>query len=86
MLSKIVLEVIKSLDHGLIWELGSSVFGDSQGKNTGVGSMSSSRGFSQPRDETQVSCIAGGFFTIWATGEAQHKYKVYIYYTVHGIL
>ena len=22
---------------------------------------------SQPRDQTQVSCIAGGFFTIWAT-------------------
>ena len=29
-----------------------------------------SRGSSQPRDRTQVSCIAGGFFTIWATGEA----------------
>ena len=24
-----------------------------------------------PRDRTQVSCIAGGFFTSWATGEAQ---------------
>ena len=22
-----------------------------------------SRGYSQPRDQTQVSCIAGGFFT-----------------------
>ena len=32
-------------------------------KNTGVGSISSSRGSSQPRDQTQVSCIAGGFFT-----------------------
>ena len=30
----------------------------------------SSRGSSQPRDQTQVSCIAGGFFTIWATREA----------------
>ena len=29
-----------------------------------------SRGSSQPRDQTQVSCIAGGFFTIWATREA----------------
>ena len=28
------------------------------------------RGSSQPRDWTQVSCIAGGFFTSWATGEA----------------
>ncbi|MDK6445863.1 hypothetical protein QP104_08090, partial [Alloscardovia omnicolens] len=29
-----------------------------------------SRGSSQSRDRTQVSCIAGGFFTIWATREA----------------
>ena len=26
-----------------------------------------SKGSSQPRDQTQVSCTAGGFFTIWAT-------------------
>ena len=25
----------------------------------------------QPRDQTQVSCTAGGFFTSWATREAQ---------------
>ena len=30
-----------------------------------------SKGSSQPRDQTQVSCLAGGFFTIWATSEAQ---------------
>ena len=29
-----------------------------------------SRGSSQPRDQTQVSCIAGRFFTIWATRES----------------
>ena len=29
-----------------------------------------SRGSSWPRDWTQVSCIAGGFFTSWATREA----------------
>ena len=29
-----------------------------------------SRGSSQPRDWNQVSCIAGRFFTIWATREA----------------
>ena len=28
-----------------------------------------SRGSSWPRDRTQVSCIAGRFFTIWATGK-----------------
>ena len=32
-----------------------------------------SRGSSQPRDRTQVSCMAGGFFTSWATGEALRK-------------
>jgi hypothetical protein len=30
-----------------------------------------SRGSSQPRDRTQVSCTAGGFFISWATREAQ---------------
>ena len=30
----------------------------------------SSKGSSQPRDWTQVSCIARGFFTSWATREA----------------
>ena len=30
----------------------------------------SSRGISQPRDRTLVSCIAGRFFTIWATGKS----------------
>ena len=28
-----------------------------------------SRGSSQPRDWTQVFCIAGGFFTSWAKGK-----------------
>ena len=33
-----------------------------------------SRGSSQPRDQTQVSCIAGRFFITWATGK--HKNRV----------
>ena len=37
--------------------------------------MPSSRGSSQPRDPTQVSCIAGGFFTICATREAQETLR-----------
>ena len=36
-----------------------------------------SRGSSQPRDWTQVSCIAGGFFTNWATKEAQVYWNGY---------
>ena len=37
--------------------------------------LSSSR-YSQPRDRTQVSHIAGGFFTLWATREAYYYMKV----------
>ena len=32
-----------------------------------------SRGSSWPRDRAQVCCIAGGFFTIWATRDATDK-------------
>ena len=89
---------------------GSSVYGDSPGKSTGVGyhtllqgifptqwpnsglpryrqilyplshqgsprilesvAYPFSSGSSQPRNWTRVSCIAGGFFTSWATREA----------------
>ena len=34
-----------------------------------------SRGSSQPRDRTQVSCIAGGFFTLQATREAPEEQR-----------
>ena len=34
-------------------------------------------GSSQPRDQTHVSCIAGGFFTVWATREALICWKDY---------
>ena len=46
---------------------GSSVHGILQSRILEWVAMSSSRGSSQPRDQTQVSCIAGRFFTIWAT-------------------
>ena len=46
-----------------------SVHGDFPGKNTGVGCHTLLRGSSQPRDQTQVSRIAGRFFTSWATRE-----------------
>ena len=32
-----------------------------------------SRGSSQPRNQSQVSCITDGFFTTWATREAQQS-------------
>ena len=44
---------------------------NSPGKKTGVDSLSLSRASSQSGHQTQVSRIAGGFFTIWATREAR---------------
>ena len=45
---------------------GSSVHGDAPGKNIGVGHHALLQG----TFPTQVSCIAGRFFTIWAPREA----------------
>ena len=49
---------------------GSSVHGILQAKILEWVAISSSRESSWPRDQTQVSCFAGRFFTIWATREA----------------
>ena len=49
---------------------GSSVPGDSPGKNTGVGCHCFLQGSSWPSDQTWVSWIVGRFFTNWATREA----------------
>ena len=35
--------------------------------------------FSQPRDWTQVSCIAGRFFISWATREAQQLVVAFLF-------
>ena len=51
---------------------GSSGYGDSLGKNTGVGCHPLLKRISQSRDRTLVSCIAGGFFTVWATREPKN--------------
>ena len=50
---------------------GSSIHGILQARILEWVAISFSRGSSQPRDWTQVSSIAGRFFTIWATREAQ---------------
>ena len=50
--------------------LGSSVYGILWVKILEWVAMPSSRGSSQPRDQTRVSCIADRLFTIWATREA----------------
>ena len=38
--------------------------------------MPSSRGSSQPGDWTQVSCIEGGFLTVWVTREAHNLFYI----------
>ena len=46
-----------------------------QGRRLEWVAFSFSRGSSQPRDWTQVSHIAGSFFTSWATREAQEYWS-----------
>ena len=50
---------------------------NSPGQNTRVGRVAFpfSRGSSQLRDRTQVSCIAGIFFASWAIREAQEYWS-----------
>ena len=52
---------------------GSSVYEIFQTRKVERVAIPFSRGSSWPRDQTQVSSMAGGFFTIWATREAKVK-------------
>ena len=52
----------------------SSVHGDSSGKNIGVGCHAFLQGIFPTQGLNQVSCIAGGFFTLWATREAHSSW------------
>ena len=58
-----------------LWPQGLYRSWNSLSQNTGVGSLSHLQGSSQPRDWTQVSYIAGGFFTSWATRETQEYWS-----------
>ena len=42
-----------------------------------------SRGYSQPRNQTGVSCIAGRFFISWTTREALHEVNIYQIITLY---
>ena len=53
---------------------GSSVHGILQARMLEWVAILFSRGSFWPRDQTQVSCIAGTFSTIWSTREAKKKY------------
>ena len=54
----------------------SSVHGILQARILEWVAISFSRGLSRPRDQTQVSCIAGGFFTVWASREVYCKLNI----------
>ena len=47
-----------------------------QAKILELTAMSSSRGSSQPRDQTKVSRIAGGCITTWDTREIRHLWEM----------
>ena len=52
---------------------GSSVHGVLQARIMEWIAIPFSRGFSWPRDQTRLSCMAGRFFTIWATRDLERK-------------
>ena len=54
---------------------GSSVHGILQARILEWVAVSFSRASSQSRDWTQIFHIAGGFFTIWATGKAVENWQ-----------
>ena len=58
---------------------GSPVPGILQSRILKCVAMPSSMGSSQPRDQTEVSCIAGSFFTVSATREALRKGGAYYF-------
>ena len=74
---QLCLTLCKPMDCG---PQGSSVHGILQARVLEWIAIPFSRGSFQPRYETWVSCIAGRFFTIWATEKIQYTYMhIYIY-------
>ena len=63
---------------------------DFPGKNTAVGCFSSSRGFSQPRDQTHVSCIGKQILYFWASWEklqnGQDSSKIWVFWLLDQYL
>ena len=61
---------------------GSSVHGIFQARVLEWAAISFSRASSRPRDQTQVSCIAGRCFTLWATRANIKTYNILIRNTI----
>ena len=64
---------------------GSTIHGISQARILEWVAISFSRRYSWPRDQTQVSCIAGGFCTIWASKESLVVHWLRILLPMQGI-
>ena len=65
---------------------GSSVHGILQARILEWVAISFSKGSSRPRDRTQVSCIAGRCFNLWATREASSFSKLWHYSDIFILL
>ena len=61
---------------------GSSVHGISQARILGWVAISFSRGSSSPKAQTQLSCFAGRFFTIWAIRQAHLDQYYWVFYNL----
>ena len=76
------VDILVTQSHPTLWDFmdcspsGSSVYGILQARILEWIAMLCFRGSSQPSDQIQVSQIAGGFFTVWATREAYKCYKL----------
>ena len=64
---------------------GSSVNGILQARILEWVAISYSRGSSQPRDPTQVSCIAVRVFITWATNLFAHVFHIYVFKVVTSV-
>ena len=68
------IEILRCYSLSRVWLcdlMGSTVHGILQARILECVAFPFSKGSSQPRHQTQFSHIAGGFFTNWATREAQ---------------
>ena len=65
---------------------GSSICGILQARTVEWVAISFSRGSSQPRDWTRVSCIAGRRFTLWATRGSPKIYIIPPVNTTYGLI
>ena len=84
-----ISEVLVAQSGMTLWNLmdspGSSVHEILQARILASVAIPFSRGSCQLRDWTWVTCLAGRFFTVWATREAPNSYRTYTKETEEGV-